>query len=176
MGNGRRPHEYPAPPGHCPSLKRADIDHHIDLGRAVFQGIPGSNTLTSVDVAPRGKPMTVQTLTSEYVKICTQFDIGGFTQTEAKWYLRASKHKHGRFVGGGVRFQHGMIDHPARFLSSGITANGGGDPFSAGADLMSALSKQVFTFNPPHVHDAGCAFRVLFRFFLFDYSPAGLLW
>ena len=75
-----------------PGLERADVDHHVDLGRAVENRPPRLVVLDVGVVAPRGNPTTEQTPTpvprSSAAAVATH---AGLTHTVAKWNSAASR-------------------------------------------------------------------------------------
>ena len=62
----------------------ADVDDHVQLDRAILEGLPASKTLVAVVELPCGKPMTVPTATSVPARSEAAFATStGRTHTEA---------------------------------------------------------------------------------------------
>ena len=69
----------------------ADVDDHVELGRAVGHGAPASKTLVSVVFDPCGKPMTVPTTTPDPASRSRHIGTSaGRAQTDATSYRAAT--------------------------------------------------------------------------------------
>ena len=78
--------------GVAAGLEGADLEDHVELGRAVAERRTASKTFVSVRWLPCGKPMVVPTATSVPSRIArARTTSAGRTQTEATSYAAASR-------------------------------------------------------------------------------------